>query len=354
MEKKDTFSYSSHSKTIEVLFFTVTFFLWGNIGVHAGMDGSAHFKIPYQQEPIDENYLIESNGAELYLEIKGKDRTKPILLFLHGGPGDVVFGLLPFQVYAGKELENNFVMAYFHQRGMVKSKPVPNSSQTIENHINDVATVVDFLVEKMNREKVMLMGHSWGGLLGTLYLLQDQSKIDRFIAIASPFNFKENSTESYLYTMKWAREQKNEQAIKELEALAKPVADTFDKMLVRSKWASQAYEGIAKNISIQKVLGESGIKELKQEWQLMAMEVAKVMFDSLDKVEIGEAINSIKVPILFMAGRNDATVPPITVENAFTLYESEKKYVLFEESHHLLFVDEPELFVDEIKRFGSK
>lgn len=322
--------------------------------VYGNANGALNLKSSGEQESIDENFFVESNGAELYLEIKGADRRKPIILFLHGGPGDVVFGLLPFQAYVGKELERNFVMAYFHQRGMVKSKPVPSSSQTIENHITDVDNIVDFLIEKMGSDKIILMGHSWGGLLGTLYLLQNQSKIDRFIAIASPFNFRENSRESYSYTMKWAKEQKNEQAIQELEEFAKPPVDTFDKVLVKSKWASQAFDGIAKNISMQKVLNHSDIKEIQQEWQLKAMEVAKLMFNSLNKVESEREINKIKIPILFLAGRNDATVPPKTVESAFVMYKGEKKYLLFENSHHLLFVDEPELFVSQIEQFGLK
>ncbi|PRX57692.1 alpha/beta fold hydrolase [Flagellimonas meridianipacifica] len=336
------------------IIFILAFIFLGCESVQGNTSGLSEFKEVGKKESINETFFIESNGAQLYVEVKGEDRTKPIMLFLHGGPGDVVFGLFPFQTYVGKELEKNFVMAYFHQRGMVKSKPVNISTQTLENHIDDVDNVINFLVDKMDRNKVILMGHSWGGLLGTLYLLRDESKIERFIAVASPFNFSENSRESYSYTMEWAKEQQNEQAIKELEAYAKPPVDTFDKVLVKSKWASQAFGGIAKNISIPKILSDSGIKELKQEWQLMAMEVAKVMFDSLNEVKIDEEINQIKTPIFFIAGRNDATVPPKTVEKTFDLYKGEKKYMVFENSHHLVFVDEPNLFIAQIEQFGSK
>jgi len=305
-------------------------------------------------ESINEKVFIESNGTKLYAEIKGQDKTKPVILFLHGGPGDVVLGLLPFQVYVGKELEKDFVMVYLHQRGLVNSSPVPDSTQRIENHILDVENVIQFLTKKMNRNKVLLMGHSWGGLLGTLYLMQNDSKVEKFIAIASPFNFEKNNQESFKYTMEWAKSQQNQKAITELSGQAAPPINTFNKLLVKSKWASQAFGGIAANISMKKIIDETDYKELKKEWQLKTMSVAKTMFNSLNDIKIESDINKINIPILFIAGKNDANVPPPTVKEAFSNYRNEKEFLLFENSHHLVFVDEPELFLTQTKQFIAK
>jgi len=305
-------------------------------------------------ESINEKVFINSNDTKLYAEIKGKDKTKPVILFLHGGPGDVILGLLPFQAYAGKKLEEEYVVVYLHQRGLVKSLPVPDSTQTIENHISDVENVVNFLTKKLNRKKITLMGHSWGGLLGALYLMRDDSKIDKFIAIASPFNFKKVNSEGFKCTMKWAKSEQNEAAIKELSEKANPPINTFEKLMIKSKWASQANGGIAKNLSVGKILEESGYKEFDKEWQLTTLRVAKTMFDSLNKIDIEDDINQITVPILFMAGKNDTNVPPNTVHDAFDKYHHEKEFVLFENSHHLIYVDEPDLLVSKVKQFLAK
>lgn len=302
-------------------------------------------------ESINEKVFIESNGTKLYAEIRGKNKTKPVILFLHGGPGDVILGLLPFQVYVGKGLEEEFVVAYIHQRGLVNSPAVPDSTQTIENHISDVRNVVHFLTEKLNKEKITLIGHSWGGLLGSLYLMGEDPKIDKFIAIASPFNFEKNNLESFNYTMKWAESEQNAEAIKELFELANPPIDTFNKLLIKSKWASLAFGGIAKNLSMKRVIDETEFKEFKKEWQLRTMSVAKTMLDSLNAIKIEDNINKINVPILFIAGKNDANVPPTTIQKTFSMYNNEKEFILFENSHHLIFVDEPELFLVKVKQF---
>lgn len=305
-------------------------------------------------ESINEKVYIESNGTKLYAEIKGKDKTKPVILFLHGGPGDVALGLLPFQVYTGKDLEENFVMVYMHQRGLVNSSAAPDSSQTIKNHISDVENVVNYLTKKMNKEKITLIGHSWGGLLGSLYLIKDDSKIEKFIAVATPFNFEKNNNESFDYTMKWAKSEQNKEAIAELNKLASPPIDTFDKLTIKSKWASQAFGGIGQNISMKKITEETDYKEIKREWQLKTMNVAKVMFNSLNDVRIENSINRINIPILFVAGKNDANVPPTTIRETFSMYENEKDFILFENSHHLIFVDEPKLFTTTITKFLFK
>lgn len=305
-------------------------------------------------ESINENVFIDSNDTKLYAEIRGKNNTKPVILFLHGGPGDVALGLIPFQVYAGKKLEENFVMVYLHQRGLVNSLAVPDSTQTIENHISDVENVIHYLNNKLNREKIILMGHSWGGLLGSLYLIKEDFKVEKFIAIASPFNFNKSNLESLNYTLEWAKSTQKQEAILELSEQVKPPINTFDKQLVKSKWASQAYGGIAKNFSIEKIINDSDYKEIKIEWQVKTLDVAKAMFDSLNTINIENHINEVNVPILFMAGKNDANVPPITVKEVFDRYKNEKEFVLFENSHHLIFVDEPDFFVKEVKEFLSK
>jgi len=36
-------------------------------------------------EGIDKEFLVKSDGAELYIKVRGQDINKPILLYFHGG-----------------------------------------------------------------------------------------------------------------------------------------------------------------------------------------------------------------------------------------------------------------------------
>ncbi len=299
---------------------------------------------------IDEEVFIESLDAKLYLKIRGVDKTKPVILFLHGGPGDIFLGLLSFEVYAGKDLEKNFVVAYLHQRGMVNSLPVPDSTQTIKNHVKDVGNVVDYLRDRFDKDKIILMGHSWGGLLAFNYLLQDDKKIERFISIASPINLQKTNKRSYEATLKWAKAENNLEAIRDLTEKAKPPYD-FNKLFIKNRWAGQAGGSISKNFSFEKIINETEFNEFKEEWQKMQMNVIKLMFDEINNSNIEDDINKTNIPILFIAGKNDTYVTANCVEEAFNLYKSEKELKIFENSHHLIFVDEPDLFVTSVIAF---
>lgn len=303
--------------------------------------------------PINQEVFVESANTKLYLKLKGQDRTKPVILFLHGGPGDIFLGLLSFEVYAGKELEKDFVVAYLHQRGMGNSPAIADSTQTIKNHVNDVGNVVDYLTKEFDTPKISLMGHSWGGLLGFYYLIEDDSKIDRFITVASPINMEKTNRRSHEETLKWAKAENNTNAITNLTEKAMPPYN-FEKQLIKNSWAGQAGGNIGKNFSFQRIVTETEFKEFKKEWQIAQMNVIKAMFDEINSSNIESQMNNTKVPVLFIAGRNDTYVTASCVEEAFSLYQSKKELKVFENSHHLVYVDEPELFVQTIRDFITK
>lgn len=313
-------------------------------------DGTAANKTA---EPIYEEVFVESGDTKLYLKLKGQDKTKPVILFLHGGPGEVFLGLLSFEVYAGRELEKDFVVAYLHQRGMVNSPIVPDSTQTIANHVKDVENVVNYLTQKMNTSKIMLMGHSWGGLLGFNYLIHDDSKIDKFITIASPINLEKTNQNSYDATLEWAQAANNTDAISALTEKAVPPFD-FDKLQIKNRWAAQAGGAINKNFSFGRIMTETEFKEFKKEWQMTQMNVIRAMFDEINNSNLEGRINETNVPVLFIAGKNDTYVTAECVEDAFSIYQSQKALKVFANSHHLVFVDEPDLFVKTTKEFITK
>src|SRR5436309_3442463 len=117
-----------------------------------------------QTTQIAESPIISSNDTKLFLELRGPSRNTPILLFLHGGPGNV-FGLVSFRAYAGPQLESKYLVAYLHQRGVLNSPAVPDSTQTVASHIADVHNVIHYLRTRFPNRRLYVLGHSWGGTL---------------------------------------------------------------------------------------------------------------------------------------------------------------------------------------------
>ena len=95
-------------------------------------------------DAIDREFYVKSDGAELYIKVRGQGINKPVLLYLHGGPGEVN-GPLLFQAYAGPELEKYFVVGYLHQRNTCMSPEAPVKTLTIKQYVEDVDNIVKFL-----------------------------------------------------------------------------------------------------------------------------------------------------------------------------------------------------------------
>ena len=119
-----------------VVFFAATMGFAGVVGAQS-TGGSA----------IDEGVFVKSGDTKIFVHLKGEKKNAPVLLHLHGGPANPM-GILAFEAYPGPALEEKFIVAYMHQRGVLSSPDVPDSTLTVAHHIRDVDNVVEYLKKK--------------------------------------------------------------------------------------------------------------------------------------------------------------------------------------------------------------
>ncbi len=116
---------------------------------------------------IDEESYIEIGGIEQWVTIRGQDRDNPVLLFLHGGPGDVT-NPWTFAIFAG--WEKVFTVVQWDQRGsgrtLRKTGPAIAPTITVERMTQDGIELAEYLRKHLGKEKIFLVGHSFGSILG--------------------------------------------------------------------------------------------------------------------------------------------------------------------------------------------
>ena len=115
-------------------------------------------------EPIAELVRAEIGGMTQWLLIRGADRNAPILLWLHGGPGSAqmpIHGLT-------SALERDFVVVHWDQRGAGKSNPpdFDPATMTLDRFLADAREVTALLRERVGDQPMIVLGHSWGTMLG--------------------------------------------------------------------------------------------------------------------------------------------------------------------------------------------
>jgi pimeloyl-ACP methyl ester carboxylesterase len=310
-------------------------------------------------DAIDDEFFINSGGEELYIKVRGQNSDNPVLLYLHGGPGEMT-GPLYFQAYAGPELEKHFVVGYLHQRHTCQSPLVPVATLTIEQFVKDVHNVVEFLREKFHKGKIFLLGHSFGGILGYMYLLEylDNNNIEKFVSAGVPFSSDTLEENGYKTALELAKKTDNQQALKRLNTLGPPPYETFQEGMV---WRMQIMmmlnrmkEGATKNLEMPKVMSTTGIEKIDPKWQKKMMVIGNAMWGELVTVDIEDDVKKISIPVLMIAGAKDVMVPFRLMKKGYENLSGEKEYFILENSNHMMFIDEPDLFVSKVIEFFTR
>lgn len=110
---------------------------------------------------------VRLGGQEQWITIRGHSSTKPVLLTLAGGPGQ---SDLPYARILWRDLERDFVIVDWDQRGTGKSYPAldPTASLTLEQAVSDTIELSEYLRARFGQPKIYLHGESWGSTLGVL------------------------------------------------------------------------------------------------------------------------------------------------------------------------------------------
>lgn len=115
------------------------------------------------QDPSVPSILI--NGAKLHAEAFGHPDSA-LLIVLHGGPGSDYRYLLNCKAFAN----HGFRVVFYDQRGSGLSQRFPKKSYTSLDVLYDELTGVIAHYRTSPTQKVFILGHSWGGMLGTGYI----------------------------------------------------------------------------------------------------------------------------------------------------------------------------------------
>lgn len=300
------------------------------------------------ENSIAELSKVKIGGSDQCVMIRGVDINNPIILFLHGGPG------YPFISYARRfqsQLEQNFVVVNWDQRGSGKSfsSSIDRDTMNQEQLENDTIELIDYLCKRFNKEKLFLVGHSWGTVLGIEAIKNAPDKVIAYVGIGQVIDDVDGEKLSYNYVFNKAIEENNEKALNELKAIGEPpYKDSKTDTFVQRKWLKEyggfELEVITLNEIIKGILFSpeysliDGIKFLRG--NIFSIDT---LFLNREKADFREKYKEFDVPVYFCAGRYDYNTPSKLVEVYFNNIQAPKKnFYWFEESAH-----EPHLVEEE-------
>jgi pimeloyl-ACP methyl ester carboxylesterase len=304
---------------------------------------------------ISEIEKVTLGGQDQYIIIGGADQNKPVMLFLHGGPGSPE---VAFVKHYNPEIENNYVMVYWEQRGAGKSfsKNIPPGSMNLQQMISDTRELSEYLKTRFNRNKIFLMGHSWGSLLGILTANQYPDLYHAFFGIGQACDQYRGERISYEWVLNQAVEKGDSKAIKSLKSLNFPdssasIDDWLEYLIKERRYVNRYGGGTMRDISgmwpLVKLVLNSEIYTMDEKFNFMNANMfsLKHMWLDVTSTNLFHEIDSMQVPAYFFHGIYDYTTPyPLAREFYHQLRAPQKGFFSFENSAHSPIMEEPEKF----------
>ena len=302
---------------------------------------------------IDYSEFITVNGDRQNIRVRSQSADLPVLLFLHGGPGVCDRNwVMKYQ----SDLSEVCTMVCWDQRASGKSctKASLNGGITVEMMIEDACAVVDELCRRFGKEKIYIVGHSWGSILGVMLTKRIPEKIAYYIGMGQFVEGAENERLSYEFCLNEARRVGDDKVVAKLEKGA-PVNGMYpdkDAMMLQrdclTKYGGAEYhcrEGIVKSLLIPLIKSdEYSLPELVK-YARGALTLPDKLWGEVIANNFFETASKLDVPVRITQGRHDYNTPSEIVSRWIDMLDAPaKEIVWFEESAHSPIKEEPELW----------
>lgn len=311
---------------------------------------------------VDEGTYVTLGGQEQYVLMRGEDVGNPVIIYLHGGPSSSdTYATYGFTDY----LTDEYTVIAWDQRGCgstyFQNEDIDpqNVTASFEQAKADLDDLVDYAMERFGQEKVIILGHSYGTILGSEYTLEHPEKVSAYIAAAQVVSIEKADVYSYEDALQKAIAV-GDDTVKLVEAF-----DTFqsgedltDIMKLRALVSKYHPAEVSDQAAIMAVTSPYfGVSDfrwfLKQLGDMDAyFALNKQLFEYTFAFDAYEKGLEYEVPVYFISGSCDWVCPVDSVrEYADMISAPDVRMELLEGCGHNLQFSLPEQFADKVKQF---
>jgi len=304
-------------------------------------------------DPVAELLSLEIGGMDQWILIRGEDQSNPVLLWLHGGPGSAQ---MPVHRAFNKELEREFIVVHWDQRGAGKSNhnEFRVETMTLDRFVEDAHELTIYLKERFNKEKIFLLGHSWGTQFGILTVERFPEDYHAFISVGQVVHPERANFISYEWLKNEVEQNGSRRQKREFSELGEPsflerrryvsLAEMLDQFgggmdvgMGRLAWISLG--------ACEYTLGDY------MKWLRGASRGSGPMWEESSRMNLFDRVPKLEVPAWFIVGRNDFNTPAVLVsEYVEKMNAPHKELIVMEGAAHTPFLKNPDGFNAEVIR----
>lgn len=303
---------------------------------YAAIAGIEHYLLHYQSRPED-----------------------PVLLFIHGGPGQTEsFIAFVVEEYA----ERNYNIVYYDQRGAgktwLRNKKSKPDTETLKN---DLLEIVLYLKKKYGKEKIGILGHSWGSVLGSMFALEHPEHTLCYIGCGQVINIIENEQIGYAILKDAIEKSGSKKDMRKLQKIGEYPANHFDMKTYRKMGQIRSLQGkygLAQDFgkTVIDLWRRSPIMGMKDLLPFMTgMLVNMQLMRELMSFDLKEEGNCYLVPVYYVLGEKDSQTPiEISMKYFEEVQAPDKKLYLIPGAGHAPMIDNVEEYRRAVREIAGK
>jgi len=311
-----------------------------------------------EDHPYDDFYYLRYKGADMPVVVRGNIPSGVFVIYMHGGPGGSTYPEKAHGMLAATE--EKFALVYYDQRASGNSQGKTEAGQiNIDQYIEDLEVLIAQLNDRYSPEHIFLMGHSWGGTLGTAFLLKEgnQALVDGWIEIDGGHNLGREAYElSRDYVIDHA------EAIIASGAASEKEVDEWQEII-------SYYDGVETWDDPFFVIGHSGnvgrangyFHDPENEEGLIDADLIfasennmiayflqnlnVILHMDIWHLDYTSRLSEIEIPVLIAWGRHDGILPvELAIQAKEAMNLPDENFVIFEHSAHIPQIEETGLF----------
>lgn len=315
---------------------------------------------------ISEKLFLDINGFKQGMFIKGKNLDNPIILYLHGG--------LPVYFLTDKyptHLEDNFTMVWWDQRncGISYSSGTSQNSAAIEQLVDDTIFLTKYLLERFNKKKIYLMGHSGGSFLGVYVIDKAPELYEAYIGMAQMSDQLLSEKLAYEYILNKYKEMNNKKMVDYFNSIKIYDQNSlpFEYLKIRDDAMHELGIGTMRNMRNivtglfmpSLYFSEYTLSDKYHLWAGKSKFGISQNWERMIRTNLIETINDFKIPIYFFHGLYDYTCSYELAKKYFDKITAPVKgFYTFEQSAHTPLFEEPEkmkrILVNDVKNLKTE
>ncbi len=299
---------------------------------------------------------ITLGDVKQWIFIRGIDQNNPVLLFLHGGPGAPLLGMSSSRKYDA-ELIKHFTVVHWDQRGAGKSftRDVQVDSMTVDRFVEDCNELMDYLQNRFHTQKVFIVAHSGGTIIGLKTVYKYPEKIHAYVGVAQVINEYEQQQVTYNFLVEEAEKAGDVGRHKAIKAIGPPPYESPKQFLEMAGYVDK-YGGFMHSKSMKDLIiltlhfltsPEYSLSEGIRTFRNKGFDFTiNAMWKELKNVNLNKDIKSINVPTYFFEGKYDVTTPTVVVKKFYDNLDADKgkQLFIFENSGHMPMIEEKERY----------